>query len=357
LIEEAIGIARDIDWLPGEAFALISAAVVIGARRPAAAFASVRYGLRIAEQIGHRQWQLYGNVVLAELAISLLDFAAARLHLDVAVGIAREIGSAFWLRGGLADLASVMVATGDFGGAEVAIAEALGDEPAVLTLDRSMVWFAWAKLNLARGDATGALTIVDRLIAAAMPGAGGDLSRLPHLARLRGEALTGLRRTDDANAALDAAHAGASERGDRSLLWQVHVARAALLRGRGPRERVQEEIAAAHAVVRSLADDLDDDAQRAAFLARANSILPPPRSLSPRQAAKAAYGGLTERERDVAALIAAGRSNREIGDALFMSERTAATHVGNILGKLGLRTRAQIAAWAQERGLTADRLG
>ena len=41
-----------------------------------------------------------------------------------------------------------------------------------------------------------------------------------------------------------------------------------------------------------------------------------------------------------------GRSSREIAEALFISRRTAATHVGNILGKLGLASRAQVAAWA-----------
>jgi DNA-binding NarL/FixJ family response regulator len=50
-------------------------------------------------------------------------------------------------------------------------------------------------------------------------------------------------------------------------------------------------------------------------------------------------------------LVAAGRSNREIAEALVLGERTIETHVSNILGKLGLRSRAQIAAWAIEHRL------
>jgi DNA-binding CsgD family transcriptional regulator len=57
-------------------------------------------------------------------------------------------------------------------------------------------------------------------------------------------------------------------------------------------------------------------------------------------------GGLTKRELEVAALVAAGASNREIAERLVVSERTAETHVQNILVKLGFGSRTQIAAWA-----------
>ena len=61
--------------------------------------------------------------------------------------------------------------------------------------------------------------------------------------------------------------------------------------------------------------------------------------------------GLTTREREVAALVAQGRSNREIGDQLVVSERTVEKHVENILAKLAFTSRAQIAAWAVEKAL------
>jgi non-specific serine/threonine protein kinase len=60
---------------------------------------------------------------------------------------------------------------------------------------------------------------------------------------------------------------------------------------------------------------------------------------------------LTSREREVAVLIARGLSNREIARALVVTPRTADTHVMNIFTKLGLHTRAQVAAWAVEHGL------
>jgi DNA-binding NarL/FixJ family response regulator len=57
---------------------------------------------------------------------------------------------------------------------------------------------------------------------------------------------------------------------------------------------------------------------------------------------------LTEREREVLALVARGHSNKEIAARLDITERTARTHVSNILGKLDLASRTQAALWAIE---------
>ncbi len=62
-------------------------------------------------------------------------------------------------------------------------------------------------------------------------------------------------------------------------------------------------------------------------------------------------GELTEREREVAALIARGETNREIAEELVLSKRTVEKHAANILSKLGLTSRAQIVRWAIEKGL------
>ena len=61
--------------------------------------------------------------------------------------------------------------------------------------------------------------------------------------------------------------------------------------------------------------------------------------------------GLTERELEVLRLLAAGASNRELADALYISPTTAARHVANIYNKLGVDSRAKATAFAHQHGL------
>ena len=60
---------------------------------------------------------------------------------------------------------------------------------------------------------------------------------------------------------------------------------------------------------------------------------------------------LTDREQEVIRLVAQGKSNREIAEALIISEKTAKAHISNILGKLGLDDRTQMAVYAIKHGL------
>ena len=61
--------------------------------------------------------------------------------------------------------------------------------------------------------------------------------------------------------------------------------------------------------------------------------------------------GLTPREIEILRLVAAGNSNREIGERLFISPTTVARHVANIFGKLGVDSRAKATAYARRHGL------
>jgi DNA-binding NarL/FixJ family response regulator len=64
-----------------------------------------------------------------------------------------------------------------------------------------------------------------------------------------------------------------------------------------------------------------------------------------------AADALTDREREVLVLVAQGLSNQQIADSLVISERTARTHVSNILGKLGVASRTQAALLAIREGI------
>ena len=61
--------------------------------------------------------------------------------------------------------------------------------------------------------------------------------------------------------------------------------------------------------------------------------------------------GLSDREREVLVLVAAGRTNRQIADALSISEKTVARHVANIFTKIGVANRAAATSWAYQQGL------
>lgn len=70
---------------------------------------------------------------------------------------------------------------------------------------------------------------------------------------------------------------------------------------------------------------------------------------------KAPTNDLTEREREVVHLVAQGRSNSEIAQALFISDKTVKTHISNILSKLDLQDRTQLAIYAIKNGLVDAR--
>jgi predicted ATPase/DNA-binding CsgD family transcriptional regulator len=78
-------------------------------------------------------------------------------------------------------------------------------------------------------------------------------------------------------------------------------------------------------------------------------------AVKPPAAAALPESSLTPRELEVATLVGRGHSNREIAAALVVSVRTAEAHVTNVLTKLALRSRAQLAVWAAEHGLLSSR--
>ena len=130
-------------------------------------------------------------------------------------------------------------------------------------------------------------------------------------------------------------------------LWRAGEA---ILAERGSRT----EATAALRTAVELATDLDAVpllSEIRALATRARIDLATGRETAAAAEATDGVGGLTRREFEVLRLIAEGRSNREIAGELFISEGTAGTHVSNILGKLGVRSRTEAATMAHRLGL------
>ena len=205
-------------------------------------------------------------------------------------------------------------------------------------------WLVRAELALAQNEPQRALEIIEQLLATA-PGI-TEHDVLPRLWQVKGQALAALGRPIEALPLLQTAADVAEARGRKPRAWRIQAVLGKLYHAQGQRAEAERAFGQAHSIVESLAASVVDEALRDAFLRQAQLILPRPKPATPRRAAKAAAGGLTAREREVAALIAQGLSNRAIADQLVVTERTVEAHVANILGKLGFRSRAQVAAWA-----------
>jgi DNA-binding CsgD family transcriptional regulator len=349
--EEALDLARRIDWRAGEAGALIYLAFGHGPRGEyALALERAQAGLDIAHETEHRVWQVGAYMALGLLALDLLALGLARQQCEQALALAHELGS-FFVRNVAGALATTCVAQRDLARAEEVLAATLPPDTAMEMQGQRSAWCARAELALAAGDAAMALQIVDQLIATAKHIERYGAGCIPRLWLLRGQALGALGRTADAEDALVAAERGARRLGLPPVRWRILGNLGRLHQGQGRRKYAETAFASARAVVEELAKRVPDGELRTGFLRSTAALLPRPAAPTPRRAAKHIYGGLTEREREVAALIAQGQSNREIAAALVLSERTVATHVSNILAKLNVASRAQIAAWASDRGL------
>jgi len=360
--EEALRLARQIDSPSGQAFAentLARTLVSFGEFGPALTHA--RESLRIATAIGHRQWLVANCACTGYIYFLLLAPDQAQATWESGLSLARELGSTHWIGFLSTYLALACLLLHDLSSAEAVLEAVMLREQLPQDFARRHVAWAWCELSLAQRAPEIALQIADQLLASA-PGQGAQdgqpvelVQPIPHLLKLKGEALMGLGRLEEALEALESAKRGALMRHDPHDLWTIHRSLGQLYHLLGREDEVREEVASARRLIEELGATLDDaDAPlRDQFRRTALNSLPQAKRLPAREATKQAFGGLTERERQVAVLIAQGKTSREIAERLVVSERTAEVHVSNILGKLGFSSRAQIAAWAVEKGLTA----
>ena len=152
-----------------------------------------------------------------------------------------------------------------------------------------------------------------------------------------GLAAAALGRLDAAVRDLEAAVSICDANGARGYAVQARVELAAAL----ARRRAPADLSAAQAVLDAAAGEAEQLGM-VPFIKRIDQL----RSRLP--ATSAGRSPLSPREVEVAKLVARGMTNKQIGETLFVSERTAENHVQHILVKLGFSNRSQIAAWSRE---------
>jgi DNA-binding CsgD family transcriptional regulator/tetratricopeptide (TPR) repeat protein len=153
-----------------------------------------------------------------------------------------------------------------------------------------------------------------------------------------------------------AADAGAAEGDPYRTAYARFREAEAVLASRGDRARAVDALTAAHTTAKRLeAQPLGREIEALARRARIElTVQPLPATPSAPPEAGLATPPLTARELEVLRLLAVGYSNPQIGEALYISRKTASHHVSSVLTKLGVRTRFEAAGVAHRLGLTPD---
>jgi DNA-binding CsgD family transcriptional regulator len=336
--ERAAALARASGWRAGEAFALQQLALVhllLGDYGPALTAAT--RALQIADDIGHRQWLAAARWILGAIHLDLLALSTARRYLEEALALAREVQSTFWVQLISGCLGHALVLDGDLDRAVTILGPAPDAAVAVRSLGERWINYGHVHLALAQGRPALALRLVDRASAPRLDGA--PTRETPRPALARAAALQALGRSGDAEQVLASVEAIALRQGARPLLWRCLAQRGNLRLSRGQTRDAERDLTRARALVLELAAGVADDELAQHLVGRA--LGDSGRPARPR----ATSVPLSAREMEVARLVAQGLSNREIAERLVISKWTADNHVANILRKLDLARRAQVATW------------
>ena len=297
------------------------------------ATATAEQGLELARLAGNPPMLLWAHCTLSSARLAAGDVSAALAHAEdaAASGIRPDFhaaGQPGWCLGAALAAAGnpergVAAMLGSFGGPALA---------AVLPVERTAAAADLAEAQLAAGDIDAAEATLAPFAAGAARGAAarspwvGIALSAVLLARERpAEALEAARGAGLGSAPLAHARARIAEGralaalGDRAAAIEALVAAEAALDGFGALRRRDEAVRElrrlGHRVLRAAGDPADGP-----------------------------LAALTAREREIATLVAAGRTNREVADQLVLSARTIEAHLRNVYGKLGVRSRVELAS-------------
>lgn len=318
-----------------------------GRGRHAEARARLEHALTLGRALGDQDIVAHSLRMLGSVNIGQGDFVAGMRLLEESIGIWHTLGDAgsHGLAWSLTALGGAMLLRGEYDQARRYLEEAellferSGNTNYLAYVRRRLGQVALHQGELERATVLCKDSLHLNLEISSRRGVAANLATFASVARARGQPLVAARLFGAANALLD------------ELDERLSPVDEAEMESNRAEARAELGVAAFDAAFdKGRAQSLDSIAAEALAFTKRGHIEP---ARTPRQREKIKYGGLTGREREVAALIAQGKSNREVAETLVVGIKAVEAHVGRILNKLGFSSRAQIAAWAVDKGLAS----
>jgi DNA-binding NarL/FixJ family response regulator/tetratricopeptide (TPR) repeat protein len=318
---------------------LESAPTLVELGRLADAVDAAEQGLERARLSGIPRVVVWAHSALASARLVAGDVAAALRHAGEAAELATPGGFHAACQPGWC-LGAALTAAGNADRAVATLVDAFGGAAleAVLPAQRPAAAADLVEAQLACGDLDGAeATLAHGEAAAARAGT-------PWAAAVTGVAATAvlIARDDAAQAAATAASAHEAAGGAPLLAARLWLLEGRALAAAGRREAAIEALSTAESELDSFGALRRRDEAVRELRKLGRRVLRPAR-----EAAAGAFAPLTARELEIAELVAAGRTNREVAEQLVVSTRTIEAHLRNIYGKLDVRSRVELAREVQ----------
>jgi non-specific serine/threonine protein kinase len=351
LIEEALSLWREQGDQTLIAWALHRLGHYLGhLRQPERALALCEESVALSRVLGDDRSLMHALMPLANLVRRLGNHPRAIAVAEEGVALGRTYGNSLVIAFGLMHIGKAATASGDYARAEAACLEALalarrlGQPRLVAEMATSL-----GGLRLAQGDGTQAALLFEESLRTSRDT--HDRWNISELVEWMGAVATLGRSWEQAARLLGAAEALRDE------LYVVlnrpvadHDRDVATVRDQLNEAAFAASWEAGQALSLEQAIEEALDLARLAVTGDTSSAGAQQRSAADDTAA-GRVSPLTSREREVALLVAQGLQSPRIAEVLVISRRTAETHVRNILGKLGLTSRAQVAAWVVRHGI------
>ena len=341
---ESVRLAQRARVPSEEAFARMGLACVHVARDEIGPALSEADACRaIARDAGHDEWAVSGRFVRALALLRILAAEEAKEALRILLPEAERTGSSWWSCNTRAYLALACIQCHDAAGAEDVLE---GRTPSLGSAAERRLEWARAELALLRRDGPTARAIVDALLQAHPSDARASI---PQMLLVRGAAFLLERRYGSAIQTLERARDAVLAAGGLALTLRIQAVLATALALRGRDDEAELATARMNGARDELLARAAEVGRKAECQAGVDRMLSPPGRVALRTQEADRFSGLTRREREIAALIGSGGTNGEIAGKLSVGPRTVETHVENILAKLRVKSRVEIAVWASKR--------